>query len=454
MNYNTFVKQAGYDAKKHQSDAVEWCLNRERETANHKGGILADEMGLGKTITMLAVIQARPKNHTLIVLPLVILRQWYETIRLTCRYNAPIYHGSDKVLYTKEFLERCPIILTTYGEMSKQKTLLHEISWNRVLFDEAHHLRNPKTKQHLGALTLKRESTWLITGTPIQNSRKDLFSLFAIMGMDPAYYVQEANILVIRKEYMLRRTKQEVGIKIPPCNTHKPMHVEWKNKFEESLSKEIHSNLGFIPSEPANPWSSGIASHHLGYLMRARQMCAYPGLVKKNTPQDLDKEGSSIVNKGGEGQSKLDRVVDILVKRKDNERRKIVFCQFHGEMDALQVLLNAHKMLVHVVDGRTSKEDKNKYLEGVCDVLILQIQTGCEGLNLQKFSEIYFVSPHWNPGVEDQAVGRCHRIGQTREVDVFRFTMENFSEEHPSIESYCREKQEIKREESNILLTV
>ena len=127
-----------------------------------------------------------------------------------------------------------------------------------------------------------------------------------------------------------------------------------------------------------------------------------------------------------------------------------MFCQFLGEIDALQELLETHTMVVNVVDGRTTPEQKNKYLEGNCDVLILQIQTGCEGLNLQMFSEIYFVSPHWNPGVEDQAVARCHRIGQSKEVDVFRFTMQDFAEEHPSIETYCREKQEIKREESKL----
>ena len=408
-------------------------------------------MGLGKTITMLALLHIHPKNHTLIVLPLVILQQWYDTIRQTCRYNAPIYHGSDKKIYNKQHLEQCPIILTTYGEISKDTSVLREIAWDRVLFDEAHHLRNATTKQHLGARALQKESVWLITGTPIQNSRKDLFSLCAVLGMDAAYYVQEDNIPVIRKEYIIRRTKQEVGIKLPPCHVHTPISVNWSNKYEQKLSKEIHANLGFIPAEPPQLWSSGFASHHLGYIMRARQMCAYPKLVKSHTSSDLDARESDIVTKGANGISKLESVVDILVSRQKNNRRKIVFCQFHGEIDALQELLETHNMVVHTVDGRTSSEQKKRYLEGKCDVLILQIQTGCEGLNLQMFSEIYFVSPHWNPGVEDQAVARCHRIGQCKEVDVFRFTMKDFTEEHPSIETYCKTAQDRKRNEALIL---
>ena len=185
--------------------------------------------------------------------------------------------------------------------------------------------------------------------------------------------------------------------------------------------------------------------------MRARQMCAYPKLVKSHTSSDLDDRERDIVTKGGNGISKLESVVDILVSRQKNNRRKIVFCQFHGEIDALQELLETHNMVVHTVDGRTSSEQKNRYLDDNCDVLILQIQTGCEGLNLQKFSEIYFVSPHWNPGVEDQAVARCHRIGQSNEVDVFRFTMQDFAEQHPSIENYCREKQLQKRKEATFV---
>ena len=102
---------------------------------------------------------------------------------------------------------------------------------------------------------------------------------------------------------------------------------------------------------------------------------------------------------------------------------------------------------MQTLDGRTSQNVREEILLNKTDVLILQIQTGCEGLNLQQFKEVYFVSPHWNPAVEDQAVARCHRIGQTEKVQVFRFQMEGFDEndDTQTLDSYCFDVQLAKR---------
>ena len=100
-----------------------------------------------------------------------------------------------------------------------------------------------------------------------------------------------------------------------------------------------------------------------------------------------------------------------------------MFCHYHAEIDYLAEKCKEAKMNVSVYDGRKGAVGRKTALEGECDVLILQIQSGCEGLNLQSFNEVYFVSPHWNPAVEDQAIARCHRMGQTKPVHVFRFQM-------------------------------
>jgi SNF2 family DNA or RNA helicase len=106
-------------------------------------------------------------------------------------------------------------------------------------------------------------------------------------------------------------------------------------------------------------------------------------------------------------------------------------------------------MTILTFDGRSTEKQRAYALskDNKCDVLILQIQTGCEGLNLQQFSEVYFVSPHWNPAIEDQAVARCHRIGQENNINVFRFEMCGFDEENEtkSLDKYAFSVQETKR---------
>jgi hypothetical protein len=119
--------------------------------------------------------------------------------------------------------------------------------------------------------------------------------------------------------------------------------------------------------------------------------------------------------------------VRTILSRKDNGKRKIVFCHFRGEIDYIQARITTAfpSLVVRYLDGRTSESERRVILapDAGVDVLILQIQTCCEGLNLQQFSEVYFVSPDWNPAVEDQAIARCHRFGQTEPVSVFRFVM-------------------------------
>ena len=150
--------------------------------------------------------------------------------------------------------------------------------------------------------------------------------------------------------------------------------------------------------------------------------------------------------------SKLHAVIDHLMKNRGPG--KLVFCHYRKEIDAIHDELRSRNVDAVTFDGRTSQATRAQILGEGHEVLVLQIQTGCEGLNLQEhYSEVYFVSPNWNPSVEDQAVGRCHRMGQRRPVRVYRFGMAPFTAHTIPIDVYAQRSQAAKREAATKLLS-
>lgn len=438
MEFNEFIKQAGLDSNKYQEDGVGWCVERENSEVYCKGGLIADEMGLGKTILMIGTVVQNFKMSNLIVLPVVLLEQWSEQFKRTTGHSPLIYHGSVKKKTTCEMLKKAPVVLTTYGTMvsdGKKEKNLQGVLWNRIIFDEAHHMRNKTALCYMSAMEIKSDVKWLITGTPIQNKISDLFSLFNILGISNKVYTHTDELRNIMKTIVLKRTKKDVGIKLPAVHATRVRSM-WNNANEQKLTEIVHDNINNV--EP---------TMRLAMMLYERMMCVYPHLMNGANMKTIREMGigKDFAN-GTAHHSKMDSVIDRIVERKDNGNRKIIFTSFRGEIDFIQKNLRQHGMIVEYIDGRITKRQRRLIFNDVLDVLILQIKTGNEGLNLQEYNEVYFVTPDWNPQRENQAIARCHRIGQKKVVHVFRFVMDSFDEDNKTsnIEMYTEKIQEDK----------
>lgn len=429
-----FIKNASLDKLDYQIKGILWSIWNEirpQPLENVRGGIIADEMGLGKTITIISLIYCNFKPHTLIILPKILVQQWKNAFIKFTNHNPLIFCSNNKKNITYNQLLTAKIIITTYDTIIHDKDdMITSIKWNRIVCDEAHHIKNKKTKKHKYILNLKSDIKWMVTGTPIQNKKKDIMALCKIIGFkQPSCYLKQ-----IKQKFIIRRTKNDVGIKMPNLNITN-VNVQWKPTIaEQKIAIDIHSlfpNASLCAYNKAyyyaNIYKNNRTKHLIG-MMRARQLCISSELLNSHI-SELKNNGYDMPINYIEMNysSKLNKFFDLIESRKNNNNGKIIFCNFRKEID---IIKNKLEMIgfnnVYKYDGRNNKKQMDDAIENA-QVLILQIQTSCEGLNLQNnFSEIYIVTPDWNPAIENQSIARCHRIGQEKNVEVFKFIMNTF----------------------------
>lgn len=420
QKYANFCKSKNIVIKRHQVYGVLWCIQRELS----KGGIIADEMGMGKTIQMIGTMILNPQRKTLIILPPILIKQWYLEIERICGHKALVYYGKKtRELITKEKLENAMIVLTSY-ETCLRDNVLGSVHWNRIICDEAHHLRNPKTKTYQKIRSFQTRVFWCLTGTPIHNSPKDLVSLFSLCKIEKSEW----------KNHFLQRFQEKMGSNSNSLvKTEQTEMIEWKNERERAMAKDIHASipcLGFLDSNSGTSFWEKTKTCTLVSMIRASQMCIFPKMiqsslfriddVERNPEYDDPIPEEYLETLEYDISTKIQTVISHILERKNNGNGKIVFCHYRLEIKRISEILKKND-----VEWVGNWKEYQRIGENVkTPILIMQIRSGCEGLNLQAaFSEVYFVSPNWNPALESQAIGRCFRIGQKKRVEVFRFYM-------------------------------
>lgn len=410
----------------YQRDGVQWMLGMEGQTSGPKGGFLCDEMGLGKTVQLISTMLGNPKQRTLIVVPKSIITQWVEEIkRFAPTLSVRVFDGPGRALDYE--LLTAPgrysvtiapyTLLSVHGGDEDARTPLHNCRWDRVILDEAHEIRNKRSKIFKNVCRLKTDIKWIVTGTPVFNSMEDFVSLCAFLGLSRNFV--QGRTREIKDVYILRRTKEDLvklneRLRLPPCtfdNIELEMFDEEKSLYEfVFLEAQGIIQDAFRDAQTLNSKNMII----LECLLRARQCMIWPQMYLDGVAQKNETEATKWTGRS----NKMETLFKMIAEHPDE--KTLIFCQFRGEMNYIQSRMTCP---VFRIDGSVSKEMRTQQIEGFKKsgpgaVFIIQIKSGGQGLNLQEATRVYITAPAWNPATELQAIGRSHRMGQTQAVYV------------------------------------
>jgi non-specific serine/threonine protein kinase len=415
------------------------------------GGILADDMGLGKTVQALSFLQHyRDDNNrllALVVCPTTLIFNWENEIRkFTPALNYHIHHGGDRSR-NKEEISNHNVVITTYGTLRSDIKLLMEIPFDYVVLDESQAIKNPASKVTKAACLLKTKHRLCMSGTPLQNNTFDIFAQMNFLnpGMlgSVEFFRQEFAIPIdkfgepdrkdhLRKllyPFILRRTKEQVAQDLPE-KTETILYCEMEdeqrkvyNAYRNDYRDKI---LGTIESQ-------GIQKSQLTILqglMKLRQICDSPAILN-----ETEKYPNHSI--------KLDELAREITEN-IGDHKALIFSQFLGMLALIKERLKALDVKFEYFDGSTAAIDREKAIRNFqeddeCRVFLISLKAGGVGLNLTAADYVYIVDPWWNPAVEQQAIDRTHRIGQTKNIFAYRMICKD------SIEDKILQLQEKKR---------
>ncbi len=413
----------------YQTSGFQW-LNYLNEV--HWGGILADDMGLGKTIQALSFMHhLRQKNGCLkamVVCPTTLMYNWENEIKkFTPTLTYYIHHGGTR---NHETLidKNIDIIITTYGTLRSDIKQFVDIAFDYVVLDESQAIKNPASKVTKAASLLKAKSRLCLSGTPLQNNTFDIYAQMNFLnpGMlgSMEFFKQEFSIPIdkfgekeqkahLRKllyPFILRRTKEQVAKDLPEklemilfCEMGKEqrdIYDAYRNDYRDKI-------LGVVEEQGVQKSQLTI----LQGLMKLRQICDSPAIMKSD-------------EKFPNASVKLEEIGREISENISNHKA-LVFSQFLGMLALIKARLDELGIDYEYFDGSTSAIDREKAIQRFqtdenCRVFLISLKAGGVGINLTAADYVYIVDPWWNPAVEQQAIDRTHRIGQTKNIFAYR----------------------------------
>ena len=419
------------------------------------GGILADDMGLGKTIQLLSLISvpliSGQPGPTLLVCPMSLVGNWQrEAARFTPDLRVHVHHGADRLdgESLASALAGADLVITTYGVATRDRAALSQLTWARVVCDEAQNIKNHATKQARAVRELPAAARIALTGTPVENRLSELWSIMEFTNpglLGPAATFREKYAIPIERHgsedaaralkratqpFVLRRLKTDKTI-ISDLPDKQEMKV-WCNLTPEQASlyaATVTDMLSRIEDAADDISRRGLV---LATMAKLKQVC--------NHPAHLLGDGSRLPGRSGK-LARLEEICDEIVAEGDKALCFTQYAEFGRMLQPhLAARLGCPVLFLH---GGTTKKQRDAMVArfGALDepaLFLLSLKAGGTGLNLTAASHVIHVDRWWNPAVEDQATDRAFRIGQQRNVQVRKFVCVGTLEER--IDAMIEEK--------------
>ncbi|MDX2080688.1 MAG: DEAD/DEAH box helicase [Terrimicrobiaceae bacterium] len=402
--------------RSYQIDGARWMLGLARQSS---GGLLADEMGLGKTLQTLAMQEAVGGTH-LVVCPSSLVWNWrQEATRFRPGLRVVTLAGAGREALFQQ-VAGADLVVTSYATLRRDLEKYRDVRFATVVLDEAQHIKNPDSQNARAACALDADARFILTGTPLENSIRDLWSLFEFLlpghlGTRKDFQERyEKPILdgergatwdrLVRRvqPWMLRRRKADVLSELPP-KIEQVVTVEMTAAQKTAYTElQIAARAGIDALRQAN--SGAARMRVLTALLRLRQAAC-----------DLRLLGVESAEPSG----KMDALLELLGEAVDGGHRVLVFSQFTAMLDLIEPALNAAGHAFVRLDGST--RDRQAVVERfqgdpTIPVFLISLKAGGAGLNLTAADTVIHFDPWWNPAAEAQATDRAHRIGQENVV--------------------------------------
>lgn len=432
----------GAQLRDYQFAGFDWMMRLAHWGA---GACLADDMGLGKTVQILAVLLARAEDGPALVLaPTSVCTNWInEAARFAPTLRMHRFGDGDRAAMISGLGPR-DVVVSSYGLMHSESTLLTPVQWNTLIADEAQALKNPRALRSKAAAALNANFRVLATGTPIENHLGELWSLFQIINpgllatqkkfeqqfispMEHGDQHAKQRLKALVAPFILRRHKSQVLTELPPrTEINRVVEASEEEKaFYEALRRQALDDLA-APEEATGNQRFKI----LAEITRLRRACCHPRLVSPA----VDIEGS-----------KLKELMNIVEELVENGHKALVFSQFVDHLKLIRTALDKKGVNYQYLDGSTTVKKRQAAVDdfqaGKGDIFLISLKAGGSGLNLTAADYVIHMDPWWNPAVEDQASDRAHRMGQLRPVTIYRLIMAGTIEE--KILSLHQQKREL-----------